>query len=73
MIFMYTIIKYTIILKQSFLNDHIKMIVYFTKKDDLILFHFNIRKLNTFNFPHINDKDFEIIYFEIILNDHIKK
>ena len=48
------------------------MIVYFTKKDDLILFNFNIRKLNAFNFPHINDKDFEIIYFEIILNDHIK-
>ena len=48
------------------------MLVHFTKKDDLILFHFNIRKLNTFNFPHINDKDFQIIYFEIILNDHIK-
>ena len=35
-----------------FLNDHIKMTVYFTKNDDVILFHFNMKKLNMFNFLH---------------------
>ena len=29
------------------------MTVYFTKNDDLILFHFNMKKLNMFNFLHI--------------------
>ena len=28
------------------------MIVYFTKNDDLILFHINMKKLNMFNFLH---------------------
>ena len=41
-----------IIFKWSFLNDHIKMTVYFTKNDDLILFHINMKKLNMFNFRH---------------------
>ena len=36
-----------------FLNDHIKMTVYFIKNDDLILFHFNMKKLNMFNFLQI--------------------
>ena len=56
-------LKYTIILKWSFLNDHIKMTVYFTKNDDLILFHFNMKKLNMFNFLHIKMMK---ISFEII-------
>ena len=56
-------LKYTIILKWSFLNDHIKVIVYFTKNDDLILFHFNMKKLNMFNFLHnkMMNISFEII------------
>ena len=29
------------------------MTVYFIKNDDLILFHFNMKKLNMFNFLHI--------------------
>ena len=28
------------------------MTVYFTKNDDVILFHFNMKKLNMFNFLH---------------------
>ena len=28
------------------------MTVYFTKNDDLILFHINMKKLNMFNFLH---------------------
>ena len=31
-----------------------KMTVYFTKNNDLIFFHFNTKKLNMFNFLHIN-------------------
>ena len=46
-------LKHTIILKWSFLNGHIKMTVHFTKTDDLIFFHFNMKKLNMFNFHHI--------------------
>ena len=47
----------------SFLNDHIKMTMYFTKSDYLILFHFNMKKLNMFNFLHIKviKISFEII------------
>ena len=30
--------------------DNIKMTVYFTKNGDLILVHFNMKKLNMFNF-----------------------
>ena len=39
------------------------MIVYFTKNDDLILFCFNMKKLNIFNFLHIKimKMSFEII------------
>ena len=39
------------------------MTVYFTKHDDLILFHFNIKKLNMFNLLHIKmmKTSFEII------------
>ena len=29
------------------------MTVYFTKIDDFILFHFNMKKLNMFNFHHV--------------------
>ena len=29
------------------------MTVYFTKNDDLILYHFNMKKLNMFKFLHI--------------------
>ena len=39
------------------------MTVYFTKNDDLILFHFNMKKLNMFNFLHIKMMK---ISFEII-------
>ena len=39
------------------------MTVYFTKNDDLILFHFNAKKLNMFNFLHIKMMK---ISFEII-------
>ena len=39
------------------------MTVYFTKTDDLILFHFNMKKLNMFNFLHIKMMK---ISFEII-------
>ena len=39
------------------------MTVYFTKNDDLILFHFNMKKLNMFNFLHIKIMK---ISFEII-------
>ena len=56
-------LKYTIILKWSFLIDHIKMTVHFIKNDDLILFHFNMKKLNMFNFLHIKMMK---ISFEII-------
>ena len=42
------------------------MTVYFTKNDDLILFHFNMKKLNMFNFLHIKMMK---ISFEII-RDH---
>ena len=50
------------------IHDHFKMIifkmtVYFTKNDDLILFHFNMKKLNMFNFLHIKMMK---ISFEII-------
>ena len=40
------------------------MTVYFTKNDDLILFHFNMKKLNLFNFRYIEmmmKTSFEII------------
>ena len=39
------------------------MTVYFTKNDDLILFPFNMKKLNIFNFLHIKMMK---ISFEII-------
>ena len=39
------------------------MTVYFTNNDDLILFHFNMKKLNMFNFLHIKIMK---ISFEII-------
>ena len=39
------------------------MTVYFTKNDDLSLFHFNMKKLNTSNFLHIKMMK---ISFEII-------
>ena len=39
------------------------MTVYFTKNDDLILFHFNMKKLNIFNFLRIKMMK---ISFEII-------
>ena len=39
------------------------MNVYFTKNDDLIFFHFNMKKLNMFNFLHIKMMK---ISFEII-------
>ena len=52
-------LKYTIILKWSFLN--FKIIFY--NNDDLILFHFNMEKLNMFNFVHIKIVE---ISFEII-------
>ena len=39
------------------------MTVYFTKNDDLILFHFNMKMLNMFNFLHIKMMK---ISFEII-------
>ena len=39
------------------------MTVYFTKNDDLILFHFNMKKLNMSNFLHIKMMK---ISFEII-------
>ena len=41
------------------------MTVYFTRNDDLILFHFNMKKLNMFNFLHIKMMK---ISFEIIRN-----
>ena len=39
------------------------MTVYFTKNDNLILFHFNMKKLNMFNFLYIKmmKNSFEII------------
>ena len=39
------------------------MTLYFTKNDDLILFHFNMRNLNMFNFLYIKMMK---ISFEII-------
>ena len=39
------------------------MTVYFTKNDDLILFHFDMKNLNMFNFLHIKMMK---ISFEII-------
>ena len=39
------------------------MAVYFTKNNDLILFHFNMKKLNMFNFLHTQMMK---ISFEII-------
>ena len=39
------------------------MTVHFTKNDDLILFHFNMKKLNMFNLLHIKMMK---ISFEII-------
>ena len=39
------------------------MTVYFTKNDDLILFHLNMKKLNMFSFLHIKRMK---ISFEII-------
>ena len=36
--------------KMIIFNDHIKMTVYFTKNDDLILFHFNMKKLTCSTF-----------------------
>ena len=50
-----------------FLNDHIKMTVYFIKNDDLILFHFNMKKLNMFNFLHIKI----MISFEIVRHNYL--
>ena len=41
------------------------MTVYFTKNDDLILFHFNMEKLNMFSFLHIKMVK---ISFEIIIH-----
>ena len=52
-------LKYTIILKWSFLN--FKIVFY--NNDDSILFHFNMEKLNMFNFLHIKTVK---ISFEII-------
>ena len=43
--------------------ETIKMTVYFINSDDLILFHFNMKKLNIFNFLHINMMK---VCFEII-------
>ena len=43
----------------------IKMIVHFTKNDDLILLHFNMKKLIMFNFLHIKMMK---IPFEMIRN-----
>ena len=47
------------------------MTVYFTKSNNLILFHFNMKKLNMFNFFHIKMMkiSFEIIrhhYFVLV-------
>ena len=39
------------------------MTIYFTKNDDLILFHFNMKNLNMVSFLHIKMRK---IYFEII-------
>ena len=63
-------LKYTIISKWSFLNDHIKMTVYFIKNDDLILFRFNMKKLNMFNFLHIKLAcvfNIKLVFYGLIL------
>ena len=44
------------------------MTVYFTKNGDLILFHFNMEKLNMFNFLHIKMMK---ISFEIIRHHYL--
>ena len=48
---------------RSFLNGHIKITVYLRKNDDLILFHFNMKRLNMLNCLHIKMMK---ISFEII-------
>ena len=37
------------------------MAVFFTKNNDLILFHFNMKKLNMLNFLHIKKTSFEVV------------